>query len=196
MGCDAFGATGYHLPMKFFPYGVRTLRPMLDAPEVERRLGEVVDTRKKPALPLGFSFWGRLDRREFRARYVGGLGGLRPIQPEFVGTIVPTPDGSELRLRIRIHLPGTLFLFVWFGFFLLMAWNGLHDGLTRGWDFRSPRGRSNLNSPRDVLIVAGCFLLGGYATLVAQFWAEARRGIAALEKALHRVAAQRDRLNA
>jgi hypothetical protein len=73
----------------------------------------------------------------------------------FEGSFVPRPAGSEL--RVRVHLWGALVLFVWLA----------------------------LVSSRDALILAGCFLVGGYVALVVQFWAEVRRGLAVLKKAVN-----------
>lgn len=178
-------ASGYDAGVKLFPYGHVAIRTSLEPHEVERRLTAVVDTRSKPDAPPWLSFWGRLGHDRISARYVGGVGGLRRIQPVFEGRTVGMPVGSELRLRVRVHVLGALILCVWFGFFFLMAWDALHDGLTGGWGPRPHHGRGNIDSPRDALIIAGCFIVGGYAALVVQFWAEVRRGLAVLKRAVN-----------
>jgi hypothetical protein len=171
--------------VNFIPFGWVTVSSTLAPNEVEQRLGAIVSAAPKPGLPPWLAFGGQVANRSLSARYLGGVGGLRPIQPVFEGQIVGDGAGSLLRLRVRVHGPGTLLLVVWFTFAGLFLSKAIADGMATGWGPRPHYGRG-VGSPLGAAIIGAIFVSGGYAALVVQFWAEVRRGVAANQDALSR----------
>ena len=98
-----------------------------------------------------------------------------------VGDIVQVPAGTEIRVRMRLHLLVALFMIVWFGGLLSGAGLFLRQGLRDGF---GPVARSGHSGNGFGLLSVGAILLLGYGVMSAAFWVEARRARVALRDGL------------
>jgi hypothetical protein len=109
--------------MRFLPYQRLTLRTDAPPDVVVAKLSTLVSTRRVALSAPLEPFRGVIEGRRFKLlRVLGGLFGARNSwQPLVVGEVVPAAGGSEIRVRMRLHLLVAAFTVMWFGGLLVGA---------------------------------------------------------------------------
>jgi len=96
-------------------------------------------------------------------------------RPVIVGDIVRVPNGSEIRVRMRLEVFAAAFMAIWLGGLISIAaglfFHGLKHGFTSG---------SRGGSPAVGLALVGGMILFGYLMMSISFWVGVKKARALL----------------
>jgi hypothetical protein len=160
----------YWATVRLLPYDRLTLQGDQPIEMVEAKLASSVATRwfslRTPPQP----FRGTVKGRQFRITRVPGtflgLPSRNSWRPVIVGSIVPAPAGTEVRIRFRLQYFVAAFMTFWFAFLffgLVMTTVGPHNGKREaGGEAFGP-------------VVMGAMAIVAYAMMSVSFWAEVKK---------------------
>ena len=162
----------YNRNVRVLPF--QRLRFHIDAPAevVENRLGAMVASGRFYVRSPPQPFRGTIQGAHFKVMRVLGAWARNSWQPVIVGTIVPVPDGTEVRVRMRLHLLVAAFMSIWFGGLLCATGPPVWRALARR--FGSDARTVGSSGGADLALVAA-IALAGYAIMSISFWTEVSR---------------------
>ncbi|SRR6266498_1933620 len=176
--------------MKLLPYDRLTLLTTDEPAVVAARLAHMVAVGWfiPPTPPQPFR--GTITATHFKvARVLGTFLGLpywNSFLPLIVGDIVPSPRGTEVRIRMRLHALVGAFTALWFGALFFMTAFAMSIALRDGAE----------GNPLALLASVSAIGLFGYALVSISFWSEAKKARALLREGLgcHEVVDRPNRL--
>jgi hypothetical protein len=95
------------------------------------------------------------------------------FRPVVIGDIVPAPNGTEVRVRMRLQAAVAAFMTVWFGGLLIGAGALVRQAMTHGF-CHDLGGKSGAGVGGALAGVGGMALLG-YLLMSAGFWSEVKK---------------------
>lgn len=163
--------------MKLLPYERLNLRTSESPEAVVTRLDKMVAPGwfflRNPPQP----FRGTISGRHFKiARLLGTFLGLRyrnSWQPVIVGEVAAMAEGTEVRIRMRLHAFVAVFTALWFAFLLSFIAISLSIALRRGFDAAVP----------GLLVACGMGAVA-YSLVSFSFWSEVKKARALLREGL------------
>jgi hypothetical protein len=173
--------------VKFLPYLRLTLYTDNTPEAVGERFASIVSARrfylKLPAEPFVGSIRGGHFKVVPVLRSTSGRPRRNSWRPVVVGDIVRVPNGTEVRVRMRIPIQAAAFMLLWFGSLLAIAilvlWKGQRGGLA------APNTRhGGRDGGLGVVAIIGGMLAFGYLLMSVAFWTEAGKTKTVLLEAL------------
>lgn len=163
-----------------------TLRTSMAPEQVAGRLAKMVAVGpwyfERPPEP----FKGSIQGTQFKVVRVPRTPvGRYPSSPPviIVGNIVPAPEGTEVRVRLRLHALLAAFITMWFAAMSCLAVMLLWSGLSHGFGPYARGGRQFAGAGVGLAFMGGVMLVG-YVLMSVAFWTEAKKASALLRQGL------------
>jgi hypothetical protein len=170
--------------MHLLPYERLVLRVASPPEAVTAKLTSLVSRRRFTLVPPPEPFRGWIKGRRFKlVRVRGAFLGLEmrnSWRPIVLGELAPVPEGTEIRVRMRLSIPVGVFSAAWFTALLVVFTMVLAAGLKEGFGPRVTDAGQHMMSAGLAVGILGAMMLAAFGLVSVSFRSEVRRARRAL----------------